>query len=54
MLVLDSWVDTSVLISTNSVYEICKNGFFIPETGMVFHTGTITVDRNGLSDLLCV
>ncbi len=49
MLSVDCWVDISSLDARNPVQEVCKRGFYLPESGegLPFVTGNLSLDMDG-------
>lgn len=48
-LVLDSWIDTTMLSEENRVEEVCNRGFKCPQSGLVFSTGSIKFNNGPLA-----
>jgi len=46
MLVLDSWLETSILDENNRMEKVCAKGFEFPPQGLKFPTGHIKIQEN--------
>lgn len=49
MLSVDCWLDINALDGRNPIQEVCKRGFYVPESGegLPFTTGNIRFDMEG-------
>ena len=56
ILVVDSWLETSLLTEQNTITEISQKGFRIPSSGMAFGTGCAPIRRHpeGLIEIILI